>query len=546
MWTYRVAALEQLNVPIRTGVEPTVERIRAFAPDLIVIATGGVPRDAPFPVKTDVPVLQAWDVLRRPELIPLGSSVTVVGGGMVGIETAECIAKRASHVAILEGQNVVAKEMARNNRWDVLLRLREANAQIVTGTPVVAIEGDAILCRSGQDIVRHPAGDVIVLAIGSRPLRDVSQLADAAGVPWVMAGDCNNVPGDFLTAIRDASMIAWAAEAKFPAGARQGSVRRDEPTEATGRINMKSHLAVLAAALLLAAPSAALAQAGSKGTVKVGVLLPLTGNTAWAGKTNRIAAAIAAEEVNAQDLAGGYKVELVFGDSQCEPRAAHDQAQRLISQEKVQLLIGEWCSSASIAVAQVANDEKIPLLVNISTADQIAGDAGPYAFQSSMQNRYSQQREAALLEKDFKFQTVAIIVENNDFGLTFRKNMVALMEKAGKKVVLDVTQDRSDTNWYATITRIPASKPDLVIVSISAVQAANFVKQYAEAGITTPLFSDYPPPPRIFERQVGLQAGKIGLVRAAFFVKSETNTPAQKEFVGEARGARAEGSQRGP
>jgi branched-chain amino acid transport system substrate-binding protein len=294
---------------------------------------------------------------------------------------------------------------------------------------------------------------------------------------------------------------------------------------------MKSHLAVLAAALLLAAPSAALAQAGSKGTVKVGVLLPLTGNTAWAGKTNRIAAAIAAEEVNAQDLAGGFKVELVFGDSQCEPRAAHDQAQRLISQEKVQLLIGEWCSSASIAVAQVANDEKIPLLVNISTADQIAGDAGPYAFQSSMQNRYSQQREAALLQKDFKFETVAIIVENNDFGLTFRKNMVALMEKAGKKVVLDVTQDRNDTNWYATITRIPASKPDLVIVSISAVQAANFVKQYAEAGIATPLFSDYPPPPRIFERQVGLQAGKIGLVRAAFFVKSETNTPAQKEFV---------------
>ncbi len=294
---------------------------------------------------------------------------------------------------------------------------------------------------------------------------------------------------------------------------------------------MKSHLAAIVAALLLAAPSAALAQAGSKGAVKVGVLLPLTGNTAWAGKTNRIAAAIAAEEVNAQDLAGGYKIELVFGDSQCEPRPAHDQAERLISQEKAQLLIGEWCSSASVAAAQVANDEKVPLLVNISTADQIAGDAGPYAFQSAMQNRYAQQREAALLEKDFNFESVAIIVENNDFGLTFRKNMIALMQKAGKKVVLDVTQDRNDTNWYATITRIPPSKPDLVIVSISAVQAANFVKQYAEAGIATPLFSDYPPPPRIFERQVGAQAGKIGLVRAAFFVKSDTNTPIQKEFV---------------
>jgi NADPH-dependent 2,4-dienoyl-CoA reductase/sulfur reductase-like enzyme len=217
VWTYRVEALKQFNVPIRTGMELTLERIRGFAPDMIVIATGGVPRDAPFPVNTDIPVLQAWDVLRRPELIPLGSSITVVGGGMVGIETAECIAKRASHVAILEGQDVVAKEMARNNRWDVLLRLREASAEIVTGAPVVAIDGDTILCRSGQDIVRHSAGDRIVLAIGSRPLREVAQLADEADVPWVMAGDCNNVPGDFLTAIRDASMIAWAAEARFPA-----------------------------------------------------------------------------------------------------------------------------------------------------------------------------------------------------------------------------------------------------------------------------------------------------------------------------------------
>jgi hypothetical protein len=106
--------------------------------------------------------------------------------------------------------------MARNNRWDVLLRLRDANARIITDAPVVSIEGDAILCRSGQDIVRHPAGDRIVLAIGARPVRDVCRLADEAGVPWVMAGDCNNVPGDFLTAIRDASMIAWAAEEKFP------------------------------------------------------------------------------------------------------------------------------------------------------------------------------------------------------------------------------------------------------------------------------------------------------------------------------------------
>lgn len=222
VWTYRTDALDQLEVPVRTGIEPTVDRIRAYGPALVVIATGSRPREAPFPVTTDIPILQAWDVLRRPELIPLESTVTVVGGGMVGIETAECIARRASHVTILEGQSVVAKEMARNNRWDVLLRLREANAQIVTDVPVISIEGDNILCRSGQGVVRHPAGDRIVLAIGASPVREIAELAEEAGVPSVMVGDCNNVPGDFLTAIRDASMIAWAAEEKFPA--RRGKV----------------------------------------------------------------------------------------------------------------------------------------------------------------------------------------------------------------------------------------------------------------------------------------------------------------------------------
>src|ERR1700710_400678 len=46
VWTYRVAALEEFNVPIRTGVEPTVDSIRAYGADLIVVATGAMPRDA--------------------------------------------------------------------------------------------------------------------------------------------------------------------------------------------------------------------------------------------------------------------------------------------------------------------------------------------------------------------------------------------------------------------------------------------------------------------------------------------------------------------
>jgi branched-chain amino acid transport system substrate-binding protein len=269
----------------------------------------------------------------------------------------------------------------------------------------------------------------------------------------------------------------------------------------------------------------------SGGTFKLGVVLPLTGATAWGGRAAQVAAELAAADVNANNLAGRYRIELAFADGVCEPRAAFTATDKLITEDHVQALIGEWCSSASIAAAQVANEAKIPMIVQISTADGIARHAGPYVFQSIMENSAIQQREAQLLLQTFTFKTAAILVENNDFGLSFRANMRKMLEQAGVQIVLDIPQDRQDANWYSTITRIRGASPDIVVMSISAGQAANFIKQYAESRVKTLLFSDYTPPPYIFESQVGAQAGEVGLVRGAFFLNNPNATPRQREFV---------------
>jgi branched-chain amino acid transport system substrate-binding protein len=289
---------------------------------------------------------------------------------------------------------------------------------------------------------------------------------------------------------------------------------------------------VLVATAAVAALACGAGPASSPSNVfKIGVVLPLTGSTAWGGRPARIAAELAAREVNERHLAGDHRIELLFADGACAPRTAYAAADKLISQDGVGMLIGEWCSSASIAAAQVANDSQIPMLVHISTADGIAKNAGPYVFQSIVQNFAIQEREAKLLLDTFRFKTAAILVENNDFGLSFRDNMRRSLERAKVTVVLDVAQDRQDANWYSVITRIKGVEPDLVVVSISADQAATFVKQYDESNLKTPLFSDYTPPPYIFEKQVGLQAGRIGLVRGTFFLDSPAATPRQKAFV---------------
>ena len=300
-------------------------------------------------------------------------------------------------------------------------------------------------------------------------------------------------------------------------------------------IRMRSPLNVLAVVLVVSSVVSCArtpeTSSSSSSTFKVGVLLPLTGATAWGGRPAKVAAELAAEEVNAGHLAGSYRLELVFADGTCDPRAAYTATDKLITQDRVQAIIGEWCSSASIAAAQVANDAKVPMIVQISTADGIAKSAGPYVFQSIIQNSAIQEREGKLLLEKFTFKTAAILVENNDFGLSFRGNIRRTLERAGVQIVLDIPQDRQDANWYSTITRIKGAAPDIVVMSISAGQAANFIKQYAESQVKTLLFSDYTPPPYIFEQQVGPQAGAVGLVRGAFFLSNPDATPRQKAFV---------------
>jgi len=209
VWTYRADALNRLGVTIRLAAAVTAETIRAFAPDVVVVATGARSRSLPATLAVGVPVVQAWDVLLHPEAIGSAATVTIIGGGIVGLETADLLTARGCRVTILEMGERVGAEMARNNRFEVLARLERGQARILTGARVDEVTtGRLVVDRRGEQLVVDP-GDVVIAAIGPEPNRDVVPAIEAAGVPYVLVGDCNR-PGDFLTAIRDASMAALA------------------------------------------------------------------------------------------------------------------------------------------------------------------------------------------------------------------------------------------------------------------------------------------------------------------------------------------------
>jgi 2,4-dienoyl-CoA reductase-like NADH-dependent reductase (Old Yellow Enzyme family)/thioredoxin reductase len=209
IWTYREAELARLGVPIRLRAAVTADAIRTHAPDLVFVATGARPRALPFALDVQVPVLQAWHVLLNPDAIARGAPVTIIGGGMVGIETADLLVTRGCRVTVIELQAAVAREMARNNRAEVLMRLEAHQARILTEAAVEKVVGGQFVVKRRGDEIRVDPGAAVIVAIGPEPNRDVVPLLEAFGVPYVLIGDCNQ-PGDFLTAIRDASMAALA------------------------------------------------------------------------------------------------------------------------------------------------------------------------------------------------------------------------------------------------------------------------------------------------------------------------------------------------
>ena len=215
VWDYRWTELMEMKVPVRTGVQADAAAILAFAPDYVVIATGSVPRDPPLDtgaLASDIAVVHAWDVFKVPEIVARGSAVTVIGGGMVGVEVADLLRLKGCDIQVLEMLPSAANGMARNNKFELLERLEASGVRLVTRCRIQELAGRHLQVQIGQDAPTQLAiGQTLIFANGPRPDVDIVEVVESLGVPFARVGDCN-VPGDFLSGIRDAWMVALSID----------------------------------------------------------------------------------------------------------------------------------------------------------------------------------------------------------------------------------------------------------------------------------------------------------------------------------------------
>ena len=208
---YLTTQMKKLGIAVETGRKATAEEIlklmRGDGYDELVVAVGAspaIPEADGVAERLGESVFTAVDLLagRVPDE-KVGESVVVVGGGMVGCETAEFLAARGKKVTIVEMKKRIAEDIGPTTRWTVVKRLRETpNIQIVTSAKLKSVtdRGVVVEANGGRE-QREIEAATVVLAVGMRR-NEEPQRSLHDKVKFVEVGDCVE-PRKILEAIHE-------------------------------------------------------------------------------------------------------------------------------------------------------------------------------------------------------------------------------------------------------------------------------------------------------------------------------------------------------
>lgn len=159
--------------------EVNVALIKEQKPDVLIIATGATPVKLDVPGKDADNVYMANDVLVGKKI--LGNSALVIGGGLVGVETAEFCKDYCEKVAVVDMKEHIATDMYMTVRDDLLKRFKKVGIEVYTNTKVTRIEGNNVYAeQNGQEVV-FSGYENIIFAVGSQsyqPFDNAESLAE--------------------------------------------------------------------------------------------------------------------------------------------------------------------------------------------------------------------------------------------------------------------------------------------------------------------------------------------------------------------------------
>ncbi|MCG6872949.1 MAG: amino acid ABC transporter substrate-binding protein [Gammaproteobacteria bacterium] len=255
--------------------------------------------------------------------------------------------------------------------------------------------------------------------------------------------------------------------------------------------------AVSALAFVLGAP----AQAKVEGdTIVLGAALSFTGKYKTNGQHTKNGYDLAVERINEKGgvKVGGksYKLKVVYYDDESTAARGAQLAERLIKQDGVKFMLGPYSSGLTKAIAPVTEQAGIPMVEGNGASRALFNKGYKYLFavlSTSEQylaeaiNLAAEQAKAA--GQDPAKLKVAVAVENDPFSQDIRAGVLDDAKRYGMQIVIDDKLPKELNDMSATLTKVRALKPDLLIVSGHAKGAATAIRQLSEQKIDVPMLA---------------------------------------------------------
>jgi branched-chain amino acid transport system substrate-binding protein len=222
--------------------------------------------------------------------------------------------------------------------------------------------------------------------------------------------------------------------------------------------------------------------------VKVGVMLPLSGSNARIGELQKRGIDLAVENKNNSGgikSLGGAKIKLIYSDTTGKPEVGVTEAEKLISKEKVDSLLGPYNSAVGSSTAPVAERYKIPYMLVNCTADEILEKGYKYVFRSNQSNSGDASNIADFIsgigkETGKEAKTAAIVFENTDWGKGMANALPPVLEKAGIKVVASESYQANAADMSSIVIKLKNLNPDVIIPMSYLNDAVLLTKTIAE------------------------------------------------------------------
>ena len=256
-------------------------------------------------------------------------------------------------------------------------------------------------------------------------------------------------------------------------------------------------LGVLAIALVAIGPASAKVEGD---TIVLGAAVSLTGKYSTNGKNTQDGYELGVKRVNEMGgvRVGGkyYRIKVLYYDDESTPARGAQLAERLIKQDGVKFMLGPYSSGLTKAIAPVTEKYQIPMVQGNGADRGLFTQGYKYMFAVlSTSDQYLREainlaaEQAQKQGKDPKTLKVAMAFENDNFSLDVRDGVLEDAKRWGMKVVVDDKLPPELNDMAATLTKVRAVKPDILVVSGHAKGATLAVRQVSDMKVDVPMLA---------------------------------------------------------